>query len=130
MVYDSGSDSATDAVLVATDASYVYSEGVLYNFYHAAFGSKNGQVFRCIKDNTATAASLDLSPLYNGIIYNSRNMLSANRVFQVWNGNGFGDNNQFEIYDNQTTILDDNGNSAKVGTASFNTQFFIDESSI
>jgi len=48
--------------------------------------------------------------------------------FKVWDGNGWGDNNQFEVVNNQSTMTDDNGNTAKVGTASFNTQYFIDES--
>jgi hypothetical protein len=37
----------------------------------------------------------------------------------------FGDNNQFEIIDNQSTRIDDNGNTVIYGTASFNTQYFI-----
>jgi hypothetical protein len=39
----------------------------------------------------------------------------------------FGDNNQFEIVDNQATLTDDNGNSVLHGAASFDTQYFIVE---
>jgi len=39
----------------------------------------------------------------------------------------WGDNNQFEIYNQSAIITDDNGNSIKVGTSSFDTQFFIDD---
>ena len=39
----------------------------------------------------------------------------------------WGDNNQFEIADNQNTLTDDNGNSVLYGTASFDTQYFIAE---
>ena len=49
-------------------------------------------------------------------------------AMEVWNGTGWGDNNQFEITDNQSTLTDDNGNACLYGTASFTTQFFIDES--
>lgn len=40
----------------------------------------------------------------------------------------WGDNNQFEIIDNQSTLTDDNDNTVLYGTASFQTQFFIDSS--
>ena len=39
----------------------------------------------------------------------------------------WGDNNQFEITNNQSTLTDDNGNTVKYGTASFNTQYFTVE---
>ena len=39
----------------------------------------------------------------------------------------WGDNNQFEILDNQGTQTDDNGNSVLYGTASFDTQYFVVE---
>lgn len=42
----------------------------------------------------------------------------------------WGDNNHFEIGNNQFTVTDDNGNTVLVGTASFETQFFIDGSDI
>jgi len=40
----------------------------------------------------------------------------------------WGDNNQFEIVDNQESFTDDNGNTGLRGTASFNIQYFIDRS--
>ena len=39
----------------------------------------------------------------------------------------WGDNNQFEIASNQSTLTDDNGNTVLYGTASFNTQYFTIE---
>lgn len=39
----------------------------------------------------------------------------------------WGDNNQFEITDNQSTLTDDNGATVLYGTASFETQYFIVE---
>ena len=54
----------------------------------------------------------------------------ANVVVDTWelyDGNGWGDNNKFEITDNRATQTDDNGNTVKYGTASFNTQYFITE---
>ena len=50
-------------------------------------------------------------------------------AMEVWNGTGWGDNNQFEVVDNQSTLTDDNGNTVLYGTASLRTQFFISESS-
>ena len=41
---------------------------------------------------------------------------------------GWGDNNKFEIANNQESFTDDNGNTGLRGTASFNTQYFIDGS--
>ncbi len=39
----------------------------------------------------------------------------------------WGDNNKFEITDNQSAMTDDNGNSVLYGTASFETEYFIIE---
>lgn len=39
----------------------------------------------------------------------------------------WGDNNQFEVTNNQSTLTDDNGNTVLYGMASFDTQFFIVE---
>ena len=51
-------------------------------------------------------------------------------VLSIWNGNGWGDNNQFEIIDNKSTQIDDNGNEVIYGTATLidnSVQFFIVE---
>ena len=40
----------------------------------------------------------------------------------------WGDNNQFEVISNQATLVDDNGNNAVYGTASFDTQFYATSS--
>ena len=49
-------------------------------------------------------------------------------VYKEMKFNGtWGDNNKFEIVDNQSTLTDDNGVQVKYGTASFDTQYFISE---
>ena len=84
-------------------------------------------MFRCTKAITTTAAVINSLPIHSGSIYSTNNLGSSNIVFELWDGNGWGDNNQFEITDNQATQTDDNGNTVKYGTASFNTQYFTVE---
>jgi hypothetical protein len=61
----------------------------------------------------------------NSLLYNGAGSTTS---FVLWDGNGWGDNNKFEIADNQESFTDDNGNLGVRGTASFNTQYFIDGS--
>ncbi len=62
----------------------------------------------------------------NGVVYAAAGTVSG--AFELAS-NGWGDNNQFEIKDNQESFTDENGNTGLRGTASFNMQYFIDRSS-
>ncbi|MCP5005759.1 MAG: hypothetical protein GY941_17755 [Planctomycetes bacterium] len=53
-------------------------------------------------------------------------MFTLNYKEMFYDGS-WGDNDQFEITNNQSTLTDDNGNTILYGTASFNTQYFIVE---
>jgi len=76
-------------------------------------------------DGTSTPAlkTLDYLSESNGVgklVYAYKEM-----IFDV----DFGDNNKFEIANDQNTLTDDNGNTVLYGTASFDTQYFIERSS-
>jgi hypothetical protein len=78
-------------------------------------------------DKSRTYTFADKTLTSDGRIVNATGDDGYSVDFKVWDGNGFGDNNQFEITNNQATQTDDNGNSITYGTASFNTQYFIVE---
>lgn len=75
-----------------------------------------------VEPTSPTVKTLDYLSVENGVAklcYAYKEM-----VYDVT----WGDNNKFEIIDNQSTLTDDNGNTVLYGTASFPTQYFIDES--
>ena len=49
--------------------------------------------------------------------------------FKRWDGNGFGDDNGFNIVDGESTVLDDNGNSVLVGQKRVALPFFTGKAS-
>lgn len=57
-------------------------------------------------------------------IFNTSHSVDGN--FQLFDGNGWGDDNRFQIADNQSTLPDENGNTVKYGTAVFKTNVLAD----
>jgi len=49
--------------------------------------------------------------------------------FKRWNGNGFGDDNKFNIVNGESTVLDDNGNAVIVGQKRVTLPFFTGKAS-
>ena len=79
-------------------------------------------------------APLDLAPTSKPTIKVLFYLSSENGVAklmmlykEVKYGNGWGDNNQFTVVDNQSTETDDNGNSTLIGTASVKLPYFVRE---
>jgi len=117
MVYDGGAYKNQDFIFVDGDTAYPFVAGTIYNI-----GSTSGRVaWHC--DITVTIA-FSLLYIKGDGAFNS----SGSQWFTLWNGNGWGDDNQFQIADNQESFTDDNGNTGLRGTASFKTQYFIDKS--
>jgi len=120
MVYDSALDNTNEYIVATSSSSFVYTEG---NYYKFNAGIHAGQVLYCVESITA---AIDAYSWLQSGVYNS-GMANGTQYFKYADGNGWGDNNQFEITNNQATQTDDNGNTVKYGTASFNTQYFIVE---
>jgi hypothetical protein len=118
MVYDSGLDSPSDMISIDGTTSQSYTAG---NYYKVT-GLVNEPVVFCVLA-TPSLNFQYLQETAKGYVGHSSN----NLYFTLWDGNGWGDNNQFEIANNQTTQTDDNGNTVLYGTASFDTQYFVVE---
>jgi hypothetical protein len=122
MVWDNGAAVSTNfsnqsgSVLNST-----LQVGVLYNITSGRYSG----YYRCVINNISVALN---DEGYWGL--DSKGNMTNNSgviAMELYNGNGFGDNNKFEITNNQSTLTDDNGNSVLYGSASFDTQYFIVE---
>jgi hypothetical protein len=125
MVYDSGADTANEfrQVTTASVATDTFVAGDTFYVQSDVLSALAGKVWRC---KTGASTELTNTGWYTngtGAYFTSQTV----QFFEEWNGNGWGDNNQFEITDNQSTLTDDNGNSALYGSSSFDTQYFIVE---
>ncbi len=131
MVYDSGATSRGDAIVVSVGSTTGVAAYGLFVFEGFDNESLNNIIFQveqsALPAVTRPANSLDGLTLIDGRIINSNGTQWWG--LSVYSGSGWGDNNKFEVTNNQETFTDDNGNSGVRGTASFNTQFFIDKSS-
>jgi hypothetical protein len=114
MVWDNTLDSG--AAFTSIDGT-VQTTCTLGEYY--SINTPSGKILAlCVR--TGDYVVVELSDV-NGKLMDLNNVL----CFTLWDGNGFGDNNQFEVRGNQSTQTDDNGNAVLFGTASFNTQYFI-----
>jgi hypothetical protein len=118
MAYDSGADNPASFTQITGATSVSLSVGELVFMSSTVHGSRGWLVVSTITSLTPNNQMLEYPEgLYrNGV-----------KLMKLWDGNGFGDNNQFEIANNQATQTDDNGNTIKYGTASFDTQYFVVE---
>jgi hypothetical protein len=127
MVYDDSLDGANEFIQVTTA-----NQGSL--------SPVAGNYYKVDPNVSSSLAGLTLySEITSGGLFNDfawvilsdgrigRDNTSSSVYFTVWDGNGFGDNNKFEIIDNQGTLTDDNGKPALYGSALFYTQYFIKE---
>jgi hypothetical protein len=97
--------------------------GQVYQVARQVDGVLSNQTWKCI--NSFGSAFNDANWVLDGS--GSVRYLTDDLIYLIpWgNSSGFGDNNKFEITNNQSTLTDDNGNSVLYGSASFNTQYFI-----
>ncbi len=116
MVFDSTMDTGNEAIDASGTTSISFTAGVHYQF---TSGNRLSDVFLCINNITVVADTLMLDPKGN-LVGDS----TGNIFFTRWDGNGWGDDNQFQIVDNQSSRTDDNGKTTLFGTASFDTQYF------
>ncbi len=119
MIYDDGANNAGDFTVVDGTVTSAYAQGETYRIITGA-----GNVVKTFMQSSRSLRYTDYTELSNGDVTDS----SGTIFFVGWDGNGWGDDNQFQIVDNQDSFTDDNGNVGVRGTASFDTQYFIDGS--
>ncbi len=119
MIYDDGANNAGDFTVADGTATSAYAQGETYRIITGA-----GNVVKTFMQSSRSLRYTDYTELSNGDVTDS----SGTIFFVGWNGNGWGDDNQFQIVNNQESFTDDNGNVGVRGTASFDTQYFIDGS--
>ncbi len=126
MAYDSNRDSLSDAGTLTGGNAFSGSKGDLFRLRNFNNDQFNELYIKLSSDISTTWAigKFDQFYIHDGVIYTFSGVWSEGVLF---NGNGWGDNNQFEITDNQSTLADTNGTTVLYGTASFNTQYFIVE---
>jgi hypothetical protein len=124
MVYDSSADSPNEHTFVNQSSTFSYVAGTVYKLIHSNFVKLRDSVFVAEVSFTDTASNVDRYSLFQDGSLKSSN---GSTKLVLHDGNGFGDNNQFEIANNQATQTDDNGNTVLYGTASFDTQYFVVE---
>jgi hypothetical protein len=124
MVWDTGADGTDDFINITSAST---STTVVGSLYHVTDGPLTG-FYRCLANKTSIPLSDSRwSKNADGDIVYGGNATGLQIYFELWDGNGFGDNGKFEIIDNQGTLTDDNGNPVLYGSALFNTQYFIKE---
>lgn len=116
MVWDSG---AGTVITVSSNAAYSYESGKVYKLDHADFRNLEGTFWQFKIDTTNTA-----SQIADSLEAHLQGVLSESGVARLWDGNGFGDNNKFEITNGVKNMLDQNGNTILYGTHQFNTKYW------
>ena len=124
MAYDSSADTPNEHTFVNQSSTFSYVAGNVYKLIHSNFVKLRDSVFVAEVSFTDTAANVDRYSLFQDGSLKSSN---GSTKLVLHDGNGWGDNNQFEIANNQATQTDDNGNTVLYGTASFDTQYFVVE---
>jgi hypothetical protein len=106
MIYDSTKDSTNELIAVATvGTSRTWVEGELCH----------------IQDiDLAVRVELSISGVsFNQFVETAQGWVNSGgaTVFTTWDGNGFGDDDMFQVVNNQESFTDDNGNIGVRGTA-------------
>jgi len=128
MVYDSGAD-ANDVTEVTNAASFSVVTGGLYHIVDSN-AAWNGRVV--VRVGGASSNANITSGSYGIDVNNTLtfNNVPADGTWESWDGNGWGDNNQFEIANGSNVGTDDNANAVKYGIAKFKpsvVQYFVKE---
>lgn len=116
MVFDSSADVAADFPLTDGNSTQAFTQGEVARI---DVGHTHLNMRLVVTSRSVNFSAYQTYP--NGDVYDS----IGEKFWETWSGTGWGDNNQFEITDNQGIETDDNGNDVLYGTASFKTQFFV-----
>lgn len=103
LVWDTGADDVSDAASVDGKTLQSYVAGQLYRIT----GLEADYVIRCVKSITNTFSIF--TPTADGRYLSD----GGDVYFQLWNGNGWGDDNTIPIGDGDFTVTDENSNTVK-----------------
>lgn len=111
MMYDTTTDAGSDANFINrsdTDTTLT----VIGDYCHITDGTFQGY-YRIVNDTSVAMAAGIWSRDSEGNITDA----NGDIYFELWDGNGFGDDNKFQVISNQESFTDDNGNTGVRGTA-------------
>jgi len=110
MAYDSDMDNGNDFE-DKTGSSTVLT--IVGNYYHVTSGVRTGY-WKCLLAANAPFDDTSWNE-YNGVLHYS----DGQKYFERWDGNGWGDDNKFQVVDGMSSVSDDNGNSVIIGTHTY-----------
>lgn len=110
MIWGYDVDGRSEFTSVTVASSIAYTVNSLYYFNEVTFGKYNNTAVLCKKALTTTASTISLLQLSS----DGKSIIgeTGEVFFELWDGNGFGDDNTFEQLTNGT-ITDLNGNTAR-----------------
>ena len=122
MIWDTALDSGAEFTDVTGSGTALKSGG---EYYHVTTGVRVG--FWRINNGISSSFIFDSSAIseVNNVLININGIPLATR----WAGNGFGDDNNFNIVSGESTVLDDNGNAVIVGQKRVALPFFTGKAS-
>jgi len=106
-----------------TTIEFIYADGAVSTAYTAGsfYLVHTGAIrlaVKCLMSVTAIFAYYDL---VGGYVQNN----TGTKVWQIWDGNGWGDDNKFDVVSNESTTTDDNGQTIKIGQKRLELPYFI-----
>jgi len=119
MKYDSSMDVPNEANNADSSASVAYTAG---QYYYFNAGGRKGESYYCVSGNTLTVDTL--AEISNGDLVG---VSSGSVYFKRWDGNGWGDDNKFNVIDDVSTSTDDNSATVLVGQKRIELPFFISD---
>jgi hypothetical protein len=118
MIWDTSADRTAEFTAILGSDTSAKTVGTLY-FVTSSDKGRNG-AWRC---GYATNVPIDHA---TWTVDSDGSLLASNSLvyFKRWDGNGFGDDNNFNIVSGESTVLDDNGNAVIVGQKRVALPFF------
>ncbi len=115
MIWDTTLDNGVEFIDATDTNTITWTAGA---HYHITTGAFRG-FWYCIANPGTTIANTNWSEV-DGFLMRHTGV----KYFKRWDGNGFGDDNNFNIVSGESTVLDDNGNSVLVGQKRVALPFF------
>jgi len=118
MIWDTALDNSAE-FNIKSETNTVWVVG---DYYHITDGPFRGHWY-CVYDPNTALTNAIFSEV-NGNLIGSNGFV----YFKRWDGNGFGDDNKFNIVSGESTVLDDNGNAVLIGQKRVALPFFTGKS--
>jgi hypothetical protein len=126
MKFDTGADLTADKTSITAGTPFTATANTLVQL--SGFDNTIFNTFFLLYSDK-TAVTWAASTFNNYFIDGSGNIIDSaggvNIVLKPWNGNGWGDDNAFDIVDNVSTTTDDNANTILIGQKRIELPMFI-----